>query len=79
MGSSGMIFGISRLFLGYKKEPKRGNGGSFRAFNGFFVSQLSDHVNHPFKDTLHKTYGVQNVGPVNISDAGYEVFEWALT
>ena len=58
MGSSGMIFGISRLFLGYKKEPKRGNGGSLRAFKGFFllsyvnmgyISQLIDHVNHPFK------------------------------
>ena len=58
LGSSGIIFGISRLFLGYKKKPKQGNQGCFREFKGVFVpsyanlcyiSQHSYHVNHPFK------------------------------
>ena len=64
-GLSGNYFGISRLFLGYKKEPKKGKGGGdgFKVFNGVFVlsnvnfcyrSQHSDHGNHPFKNiTTH--------------------------
>ena len=56
LGSSGIIFGISRLFFGYKKKPKQGNTDCFRAFKLVFVlsyvnmcsiSQHSYHVNHP--------------------------------
>ena len=58
LGSSGIIFGISRLFLGYKKKPKHGNQGCIRVFKGVFIlsyanlcyiSQYRNHVNHPFK------------------------------
>ena len=58
LGSSGTSFGISRLFLGYKKEPKRCNEGCFRVFKGVlelpyvnicYISSHSNHVNHPFK------------------------------
>ena len=61
LGSSGIIFGISRLFLGYKKKPKQGNKGCFRAFKRVFVlsyvnlcntSQHIYHVNHPFEGCL---------------------------
>ena len=34
LGLSGVSFGISRLCLGYKKEPKRYNKGCFRVFRG---------------------------------------------
>ena len=60
LGSSGIIFGISRLFLGYKKKPKQVKQGCFRAFNRVFVLSYvnlcyinphSYHVNHPFKQT----------------------------
>ena len=54
---SGTSFGISRLFLGYKKEPKLCNEGCFRVFKGvlelpyvniFYKSSPSKHANHPF-------------------------------
>ena len=59
------LSGISRLFLGYKKEPKRGNEGCFRVFNGdlelpyvniSYISSHSNHVNHPFKGMVHLIY-----------------------
>ena len=34
LGSSGTSFGISRLFLGYKNEPKWCNKGCFRVLKG---------------------------------------------
>ena len=57
LGLSGNFFGISCLFLGYKKEPRGGNGGGFKVFKGVFVlsnvnmcyrRQHCDNENHPF-------------------------------
>ena len=58
LGSSGTSFGISRSFLGYKKEPKRCNKGCFRVFKGVLELPYvnicySDHVNHPYEKWLH--------------------------
>ena len=44
LGSSGIIFGMSRLFLGYKNKPKQGNQGCFRAFKGVFCTLLCQSV-----------------------------------
>ena len=41
LGSSGNIFGISHLFLGYKKKPKQGNEGCFRVLKWFLYSPMS--------------------------------------
>ena len=58
LGLSGTSFGISRLFLGYKKEPKQCKEGFFRVFKGVlelpyviicYMISHSDHVNYPFK------------------------------
>ena len=68
MGLSGTSFGISCLFLGYKKGPKQSKEGCFRVFKGVlelpfvnicYLSSHSNHVNHPFKGcqegkTLHQ-------------------------
>ena len=65
LGSSGIIFGISRLFLGYKKKPKQVKQGCFRAFNRVFVLSYvnlcyinphSYHVNHPFKLKFNRDF-----------------------
>ena len=40
LGSSGIILGISRLFVGYKKKPKQGNQGCFRAFKRVFLLSI---------------------------------------
>ena len=58
LGSSSTSFGISRLFLGYKNDLKRGNEGCFRVLKGVlelpyvnicYIDSHSNHVNHPFK------------------------------
>ena len=57
LGSSGISFGISRLFFGYKKDSKRYNEGCFSVSKGVleipyinicYISSHSDHVNHPY-------------------------------
>ena len=57
LGLSGTSFGISRLILGYKKEPELCNKGCYGVFKGVlelpyvnicYISSHSDHVNDPF-------------------------------
>ena len=59
LGQSGTSFGMSHLFLGYKKEPKRFNQACFRVFkrvlelpyfNTCYISSHGDHVNRSFMD-----------------------------
>ena len=69
LGLSGTSFGISHLFLGYKKEPKLWHEGCFRVFKGVLelpyvnichISSHSNHVNHPFKCSFYQLCWASN-------------------